>query len=132
AHQFLTFTTPPNLQRAVAFGLNKPLADLEAARAGFERSRDRLAAALTDAGYAVLNSTGTYFLAIDLKASGIGCDDATFSRRAIEEAGVASIPFSAFYAENPVSHLVRLCFSKTDATLDEGARRLKAARALFV
>ncbi len=35
AHQFLTFTTPPNLQSAVAFGLGKPDEAFTAMRAGF-------------------------------------------------------------------------------------------------
>ena len=131
AHQFLTFTTPPNLQRAVAFGLAKPKTEFDTARAALQASRDRLGAALTSAGYSVIPSEGTYFLSVDLRSSGIACDDATFSRRAIEEAGVASIPFSAFYAQEPVTHLVRLCFSKTDATLDEGAARLATTRKLL-
>ena len=44
--------------------------------------------------------------------------------------GVAAIPISAFYEEAPVTHLIRLCFPKRDATLDEGARRLAKAREL--
>jgi aspartate/methionine/tyrosine aminotransferase len=44
---------------------------------------------------------------------------------------VAAIPFSAFYAEAPVRHLVRLCFAKTDPTLDEAVTRLAKARSLF-
>ena len=44
--------------------------------------------------------------------------------------GVAAIPVSAFYETEPVTHIVRLCFSKTDETLDEGVRRLARARDL--
>ena len=50
----------------------------------------------------------------------------------MEEAGVAAIPVSAFYAEDPVTSIVRLCFAKVDATLDAGIERLAAARKLFV
>ena len=46
--------------------------------------------------------------------------DATFCERLVEEAGVASIPVSAFYEEDPVTSVVRLCFAKDDATLDAG------------
>jgi aspartate/methionine/tyrosine aminotransferase len=45
---------------------------------------------------------------------------------------VAAIPISAFYEEAPVTHLIRLCFPKRDATLDEGARRLAKARELSI
>jgi aspartate/methionine/tyrosine aminotransferase len=45
----------------------------------------------------------------------------------VEEAGVAGIPISAFYPEDPVTHLVRLCFAKQDTTLDEALARLERA-----
>lgn len=124
AHQFLTFTTPPNLQAAAAYGLGKDLAYFEGMRAAFARSRDRLAAGLSAQGYAVLPSRGTYFLSIDLAASGIDQDDRTWCERLVEERGVAAIPVSAFYAEAPVTTVVRLCFAKEDATIDAALERL--------
>ncbi len=132
AHQFLTFATPPNLQHAVAYGLGKPVDELREMRRELTRSRDRLSSGLHDAGYATLPSEATYFLNVDLAASGLNVDDEVFCRRAVAEAGVAAIPLSAFYSEAPVRHLVRLCFAKTDATLDAGIARLAEARRLFV
>ena len=66
APQFLTFTTPPNLQSAVAYGLRKEDGYFASMRAGLQRSRDRFAHGLSALGYAVLPSSGTYFLNIDL------------------------------------------------------------------
>ena len=131
AHAFLTFTTSPNLQRAVAYGLAKDDGYFAPMREGFARSRDRLEAGLKAEGFAVLPSQGTYFLLLDLKASGIDADDAAFAERAVREAGVATIPVSAFYAEDPVTSVVRLCFSKKDETIDKGIERLARARRLF-
>jgi len=131
AHSFLTFTTSPNLQRAMAYGLGKDDSYFAPMREGFARSRDRLAAGLTAEGFAVLPSQGTYFLLLDLKASGIDLDDQTFAERAVREAGVATIPVSSFYAEDAVTSVVRLCFSKKDSTLDAGIERLAKARKLF-
>jgi aspartate/methionine/tyrosine aminotransferase len=131
AHAFLTFTTPPNLQRAVAYGLGKDDSYFAPMRQTFARSRDRLEAGLQAEGFAVLPSQGTYFLLLDLKASGIGLDDQTFAQRAVREAGVATIPVSSFYAEDAVTSVVRLCFSKKDSTLDAGVERLARARKLF-
>ena len=128
AHQFLTFTTPPNLQAAVAFGLGNPGDWFEAMPRGLARSRDRLAQGLRREGFAVLPCQGTYFLNIDLAASGIDEPDRDFCLRAVKEAGVAAIPVSAFYEEDPVTHIVRLCFSKRDETLDAGVARLARAR----
>lgn len=128
AHQFLTFTTPPNLQAAAAYGLAKEDAYFTQMRADYARSRDRLAGALTTGGWSVLPSRGTYFLSIDLAASGIALDDRSFCERLVGEFGVAAIPVSAFYAEAPVTHIVRLCFAKQDATLDAAAERMTVAR----
>ena len=50
--------------------------------------------------------------------------DREFCLKAVREAGVAAIPVSAFYEEAPQTSIIRLCFAKADATLDEGARRL--------
>lgn len=131
AHQFLTFTTPPNLQAAAAHGLGLPDDYFAEMRETYARSRDRLAAGLTAAGYAVLPSAGTYFLSVDLAASGIAADDVTFAELAVREAGVATIPVSAFYAEDAVRNVVRLCFAKQDATIDAGISRMARARELF-
>lgn len=130
AHQYLTFTTPPNLQRAVAYGLGKEIAYFAGMRAGFQRARDRLAAALAGEGFVTLPAAGAYFLSIDLEASGIAIGDEAFARHCIEH-GVAVIPFSAFYAAPGSPALVRLCFAKKDETLDRGVEALaKAKRAL--
>ena len=128
AHQFLTFTTPPNLQAGVAWGLDNHRAWFETMPADLQRSRDRLTAGLRVAGYVVLESQGTYFLNVDLAASGIGVDDVAFCERCVTEHGVAAIPVSAFYAESPATTVARLCFAKADATLDAAIERLAAAR----
>jgi aspartate/methionine/tyrosine aminotransferase len=125
AHQFLTFTTPPNLQTAVAFGLGKPAAAFDTMRADLQRSRDRLASALAAGGFAVLASEGTYFLCVDLTASDVRGEDHDICRRWVAEAGVAAIPLSPFYASGRGSgSFVRLCFAKADAVLDDAAERL--------
>ena len=130
AHQFLTFTTPPNLQRGVTYGLSKPRSYFSDMSAAFQRSRDRLKVALEQEGFVTLPARGAYFLNIDLAASGIGLSDETFARHAIEH-GVATIPLSALYATPTPPALVRLCFAKRDDTLDRGAEALiKAKRAL--
>ncbi|PIB90649.1 aminotransferase [Caulobacter sp. FWC2] len=131
AHQFLTFTTPPNLQAGVAWGLDNHRAWFDQMPAEMQRSRDRLTDGLRAAGYVVLESQGTYFLNVDLTASGIPVDDVTFCERTVVEFGVAAIPVSAFFAEDPVRNVVRLCFAKAVGTLDAAVERLSAARTAF-
>jgi len=130
-HQYLTFTIAPNLQAAVAYGLAKDDAWFDAMRADLGGARDRLAGGLRDAGFVALASEGTYFLSVDLRTSGIAVDDVAFCERAVREAGVAAIPMSAFYAGEPVRHLVRLCFAKNEDTIARGLAGLARARALF-
>jgi aspartate/methionine/tyrosine aminotransferase len=131
AHQYLTFTTPPNLQAAIAWGLAKPGAWFDAMRAGFQHSRDRLAGGLSEAGFSVMPSEGTYFLCVDLAASGLPPQDDAVCRRWVAEAGVGAIPVSALCPDRPVTNVVRLCFAKADATLDQAVDRLAGARRLF-
>ena len=130
AHQFLTFTTAPNLQTAVAWGLENAQGWFETMPRDLERSRDRLAEGLRREGFAVRANDGTYFLNVDLAGSGISEGDRDFCLRAVREAGVAAIPVSAFYETSPVTHIVRLCFSKGDPVLDDGILRLARARTL--
>ncbi|MGQ0558066.1 MAG: aminotransferase [Sphingosinicella sp.] len=131
AHQFVTFATAPPLQEAVAYGLGKPIDEVEHSCLNFQNARDRLREGLEAQGYEVLAAEGTYFANVDLAASAIDVDDAEFCERAVREARVAAVPVSAFYAENPVNNVVRLCFAKKPETLELAIERLGQARRLF-
>lgn len=124
AHQFITFTTPPNLQVAVAYGLGKPDDYFFRMRADLARSRDRLSRGLSRLGFPVLQSQGTYFLNVDLAPLGRNESDVEFCKRIVHEHKVAAIPVSAFYEENHATSVVRFCFSKRDETLDTALERL--------
>lgn len=124
AHQYVTFTTPPNLQTAVAYGLAKDDAYFLGMRRDLQAARDRFAAGLASAGIEVLPSKATYFLNIDLASIANDVDDAAFCLRMVEEAKVAAIPVSAFYAEDHVRSVVRFCFAKTTDKLDGAVERL--------
>ncbi len=131
AHQFLTFSTAPNLQSAVAFGMTEGDGWIEPMRQRFAAARDRMVTGLEDAGFATLHPASTYFLCVDLTASGIDTDDESFAAAAVEQAGVAVVPLSSFAEQDPARHLVRLCFSKRDETIDAGVAAMTQARALF-
>lgn len=128
AHQFVTFTTPPDLQHAVATGLGQGDAFFAGLGAPLARSRDRLAAGLAALGVPTLPCDGTYFLVLDVaRWQRPDEDDLAFCKRLAAGAGVVLIPMSAFYSAAPPRSLVRACFSKLDATIDEALRRLGAA-----
>lgn len=127
AHQNLTFTTPPNLQRAVAIGLAKDDAYFAGLAANLQARRDQVAAGLEELGLSVLPTYGTYFITTDFSPLGFNGDDVAFCRHITEYAGVTAIPVSAFYEEgNAPRHYARFAFCKRPEVLEEALTRLKA------
>ncbi|MBC7793848.1 MAG: aminotransferase [Clostridia bacterium] len=119
-HQFLTFTTPPNLQRAVAVGLAQSDADYAKLASDLRTKRDRLTGGLTKLGWTVERSQGTYFVLARITEP----DDRAFCLAMVKEKRVAAIPISAFGAQFPVQGYIRFCFAKRDSVLDEALKRL--------
>jgi N-succinyldiaminopimelate aminotransferase len=127
AHQFTTFTTPPNLQKAVAFGLGLPASYYSGLANDLAAKRDRLAKGLADIGFPTLQANGSYFLIADIGQLGLGSDVEAAQRMTVE-AGVTTVPMSAFYQGKAPTHLLRFCFCKRDEVLDEAVARLNAWR----
>ena len=126
AHQNLTFTTAPNLQRAVAIGLAKDDAYFASLSRDLEAKRDRLANGLAALGLKVLPTDGSYFITTDFRPLGFNADDVAFCRHITEHAGVTAIPVSAFYdAPDAPDHYARFAFCKRLDLLDEAVARLK-------
>ncbi len=126
-HQFLTFTTPPNLQWATATGLRLDDAYFASLAADMARKRDRLGGALADIGFGVLPAQGTYFVTTDFRPLGFNGNDEDFCTHITVEAGVTAVPVSAFYdqPQKAPRHLARFCFCKEDKTLDAAIERLR-------
>lgn len=132
AKQYLSYVGGAPFQPAVAHALNNEEAWVAALRDSLQVKRDRLGEALTELGFAVHDSFGTYFLCADPRPLGF-TDSAAFCADLPHRAGVAAIPMSAFCdpgAEHAGAwnHLVRFAFCKKDDTLDEAIRRLAALR----
>jgi aspartate/methionine/tyrosine aminotransferase len=125
AHQFLTFTTPPNLQRAVAYGLAKNDSYFRDLAADMEAKRDLLRSGLERVGFETADCHGTYFLNADFRSLGFNGSDVDFCRHITVEAGVTAIPVSAFYHDGGDSHLARFCFCKEPSVLEEAVSRLE-------
>lgn len=124
AHQFITFTTPPALQRGTAYALaNEMDFTLELTKT-LQSNRDLLAARIARLGFEVLPCEGTYFLTAGIRALTKESDDA-FCRRLAREAGVALIPLSAFFEAGGPEHLVRFAFCKKRALIEEAIARLE-------
>lgn len=124
AHQFITFTTPPALQRGTAYALANEMDFTLALTRTLQDNRDLLAKRLTRMGFDVLPCEGTYFLTAGIRALTNERDD-DFCQRLAREAGVALIPLSAFFEAGEPSHLVRFAFCKKRALLEEALDRLE-------
>jgi aspartate/methionine/tyrosine aminotransferase len=126
AHQNLTFTTAPNLQRGVAVGLMKDDAYFAGLSTHLQAKRDKLGAGLARLGFDVLPTKGSYFITTDFRPLGFNGDDVAFCRTLTEEAKVTAIPVTAFYAsEDAPSHYARFAFCKGDAVIDEALARME-------
>jgi len=121
AHQFITFSTPPALQHAVAYGLDLPQARFNAAREDLRGQRDYLSGLLTKGGFKLLPAEGTYFLNIDLRASGIDRSGLDFAYDLVRHHGLATIPLQAFCETGRDLPVLRLCFAKSRESLTKGA-----------
>ena len=124
AHQFITFATPPALQHAVAFGLGLPQSRFDAALAELKDQRDYLSGLLKAGGFQLLPMEGTYFLNIDLRASGIGESGFDFAYDLVRNHGLATIPLQAFCESGRDLPVLRLCFAKSRDSLTKGANAL--------
>jgi N-succinyldiaminopimelate aminotransferase len=128
AKQFLTYVGGAPLQPAVALALATQQDWVTELRKTLQSRRDRLVTGLTDIGFDVHHSGGTYFVCADPRPLGY-TDSSTFCAELPHRAGVAAIPLSAFCdPDGPHAaawkHLVRFTFCKKDDTLDEALRRL--------
>jgi N-succinyldiaminopimelate aminotransferase len=132
AKQYLSYVGGAPFQPAVAEALNTADAWVDTLRDSLQARRDRLAGGLTDIGFKVLDSAGTYFLCADPRP--LGYDDSTaFCAALPEQVGVAAIPMTAFCDPDADdwatwNHLVRFTFCKRDDTLDEAISRLGRLR----
>ena len=132
AKQYLSYVGGAPFQPAVAYALNFEDAWVAGLRDSLAAKRDKLAAALTELGFEVHDSAGTYFLCADPRPLGFS-DSTAFCAELPARAGVAAIPMSAFCDPSTEhagawKHLVRFAFCKRDETLDEAIRRLAVLR----
>jgi aspartate/methionine/tyrosine aminotransferase len=129
AHQFVTFTTPPALQAAVAAGLNMSETYFDGLKHALQTRRDFLTYGLNNLGFNVRPAQATYFAVADFSAFDKDGDDLAFCRRMVEEAGVAAIPLSAFYENRDLRGHIRFCFAKQQETLERALQKLANWRA---
>jgi len=115
---------PAPLQMAVAKGMIQ-LEDgyYRSLMQEFLSKRDRICAALTEAGLKPHIPQGAYYVLADISMLP-GRDGKERVMHLLRETGVAAVPGEAFYV-NGGSSLARFCFAKNDRELDEACKRLR-------
>ncbi|WP_311221562.1 MULTISPECIES: pyridoxal phosphate-dependent aminotransferase [unclassified Acidovorax] len=122
-HQFNVFTVNTPMQHGLAAYLQDPAPYLQLP-AFYQAKRDLFRQGLEGSRLKLLPSTGSYFQCVDI--SGVSdLNEADFCQWLTREIGVAAIPLSAFYGNGFDQRVVRFCFAKQDATLNEALTRLR-------
>ncbi|HET7266848.1 MAG TPA: methionine aminotransferase [Oleiagrimonas sp.] len=122
-HQYLTFCTFKPAQVALAEVLETH-ADHYLGLSDFYRARrDRFRVMLKDSRLKLLDVPGGYFQLVDYSAIR-DTDDINFCEWLVREGGVAAVPISPFFDTPPSTRILRLCFAKSDETLQAAAERL--------
>ena len=133
-HDFLTVGAAAPLQEAAVAGLELPDSYYEDLKDLYTRKRDFFCRGLDAAGLKHNVPEGSYFVMVDISEflalpRFAGMTDLEFCEWMIREIGVAAVPGSSFFRE-PVNHLIRLHFARSEETLAEALRRLSRMKDL--
>jgi methionine transaminase len=126
-HQFNVFTVNAPMQHGIAAFLADP-SHWQSLAPFYQAKRDRFRAGLATTPLKLLPCEGTYFQCVEYSALSDKTDLA-FCEWLATDVGVAAIPMSAFHDQAPDMRVIRFCFAKKEATLDEALRRLQALKA---
>ena len=128
-HDFLTVGAASPLQEAAVAGLRFPQGYYDELLKAYTARRDLFLNGLRQIGLPFTEPQAAYYVLLDI--SEFKCeDDLEFCEKLAEKVGVGAVPGSVFFRE-PVNHLIRLHFAKTEATLTEALSRLQGIRKVF-
>jgi methionine aminotransferase len=122
-HQFLVFSVNSICQAAISEYLD--IVSIIKIGELYQKKRDYFRQLLINSRFELLPCKGTYFQVASFAAIS-NESDVDFCKRLITEHGVAAIPISTFYADGKDLKLIRFCFAKDNATLEEATKRLCA------
>lgn len=122
-HQFLVFSVNSICQVAISEYLD--IVSVSEIGKLYQEKRDYFRQLLKSSRFKLMPCEGTYFQVVSYAAIS-NENDVDFCKRLIMEHGVAAIPISTFYADGKDLKLIRFCFAKDNATLEEAAKRLCA------
>ncbi len=120
-HQFLVFSVNSIAQYAI----NDYMDVVQVNELGqfYQQKRDFFRNLLHQTKFELLPCEGSYFQ-IASYASISSDNDLDFTKRLVQEFGVATIPLSPFYADGKQTNCIRFCFAKDENTLQTAVERL--------
>ncbi len=121
-HQFAVFSVNSISQVAISDYLDTVVID-ELGKF-YQEKRDYFRELLNNSRFDLKPCQGTYFQVASYAAISDE-DDVSFCKRLTRDYRVATIPISTFYADGKDLKLIRFCFAKDNATLEEAAKRLE-------
>jgi methionine aminotransferase len=122
-HQFNSFSCNSPMQ----FGIAAILKDaLHYQKLGnfLQQKRDYFVSLMADTPFEPLPSYGSYFQLFSYEKISKETEN-DFAKKLTIEAGVATIPVSAFYKTPIDNKVLRFCFAKQESTLENAANKLK-------
>ena len=118
---------PTPLQLGAARGFDAPRSYFEDLMVAYRKKRDRICAALDRARLPPIVPEGAYYVLADCTRLGFATS-VEAAMHVLETTQVASVAASAFYRGAEGERLLRFCFAKDDAVLEEACSRLATLR----
>jgi aminotransferase len=118
---------PTPLQLGAAAGFAAPASYFQELQSGYQRKRDVICAALRRGGLPPIVPQGAYYVLADCSRLGFATSREA-AMHVLETTRVASVAGSAFYRGAEGEKLLRFCFAKDDAILEEACGRLAGLR----
>jgi methionine aminotransferase len=122
-HQFNCFSCHTPSQVALAEFLKNKESYLQLSRE-MQQKRDYFSKLMADTRFTPLPSYGSYFQCYQYNQISEE-NDKDFAIRITREYGIATIPVSAFYQSGKDDKVIRFCFAKKEATLEQAVERLR-------
>jgi aminotransferase len=119
---------PTPLQHGVLAAFDLPDSYYKNMAIEYQEKREKITAACRDAGIIPHVPQGAYYFLADISGLGWG-DDKAVAARLLTDHGIATVPGSAFYPDPEEGRtMIRICFAKEMAELEDACGRLRALR----
>ncbi|NJN09418.1 MAG: aminotransferase class I/II-fold pyridoxal phosphate-dependent enzyme [Richelia sp. RM1_1_1] len=123
-HSCTTVGTASPLQTAGVVPLQMPEEYYQKLRRDYQFRRDRLSNILEPLGFVCYKPQGAFYMMANISKFGFA-NDVDFANFLLKEVGIAVVPGSSFYSKSAnINNMVRLCFAKSESTLNTAEERL--------